>query len=333
MNAELIPAPVTDPVTVPLHRTFRSMATDVTLCVVEPAAGADIALDRVEGIFRDVETSCTRFDPHSPLMRANAEPRRWHTVPPTLFAALEEAHAAHLETSGAFDPRVLRRLQEWGYDHTLPFKSGDVSVPGAQEASRDGDHRRPRRGWKPRFDPMPGAVKLGPDPVDLGGIGKGLAVRWAAEALSGSGSAFLVEAGGDLYAAGAGLEGDGWRVGVEDPRGNRDPVAVLRLQDLGCATSSIRVRHWKVGGREVHHIIDPRTGEPANLGLLSVTVVGPDPARAEVWSKALFLAGRGRVRQLADELDIAALLVDQDGVVGVSRAMRHHLVWQADRGF
>jgi thiamine biosynthesis lipoprotein len=122
-------------------------------------------------------------------------------------------------------------------------------------------------------------------------------------------------------------------VGIEDPRNGADPVAVLRLANLGCATSSIRVRHWRVGDREVHHIIDPRTGEPADSGLLSVTVVGPDTARAEVWSKALFLAGRGRVRQLANELDIAALLVDDDGVVGVSRAMRAHLIWQADRGF
>jgi FAD:protein FMN transferase len=264
-------------------------------------------------------------------MRANAAPRRWHTVPPELLAALEEAYEAHVTTGGAFDPRVLRRLQEWDYDRTLPFQSGDVSV--ADSAQSGAGRRPPRRSWKPRFDCTAGAVRIGRDPVDLGGVGKGLAVRWAAEALAGSGAAYLVEAGGDLFAAGAGPEGEGWRVGIEDPRNGPDPVAVLRLEDLGCATSSIRVRHWRVGGREVHHIIDPRTGEPADSGLLSVTVVGPDTARAEVWSKALFLAGRGRVRQLADELDIAALLVDDDGVVGVSRAMRHHLVWQADHGF
>jgi thiamine biosynthesis lipoprotein len=316
-----------------LRRTFRSMATDVTLCVVAPTPDADVALDRAEDVFTDVAASCTRFDPQSPLMRANAQPRAWHAVPPRLFAALEEAHAAHLETDGAFDPRVLRRLQEWGYDRTLPFQAGDVSIPDAAPAGSGARHRPARHAWKPRFDRKAGAVRLGKEPVDLGGIGKGLAVRWAADTLAGSGRAFLVEAGGDLYAAGAGPEGEGWRVGVEDPRNGHDPVAVLTLQDLGCATSSIRVRHWRVSGREVHHIIDPRTLEPADSGLLSVTVVGPDTARAEVWSKALFLAGRGRVRQLADELGIAALLVDDDGVVGVSRAMRHHLVWQADRGF
>jgi thiamine biosynthesis lipoprotein len=309
------------------------MATEVTICVVAPAAGAAIAVDRAEGIFSDVASSCTRFDPLSPLMRANAQPRRWHVVPPRLFAALREAHEAHLETAGAFDPRVLRLLQEWGYDRTLPFRSGDVSVVPGPAASQKAGRRPGRRSWKPRFDPDAGAVRLGPDPVDLGGIGKGLAVRWAAEVLASAGPAFLVEAGGDLYAAGAGPEGVGWRVGIEDPRDGPDPVAVLRLEDLGCATSSIRVRHWRVGDREVHHIIDPRTREPADSGLLSVTVVGPDTARAEVWSKALFLTGRGRVRQLADEQGIAALLVDNDGVIGVSRAMRTHLIWQADRGF
>jgi thiamine biosynthesis lipoprotein len=167
--------------------------------------------------------------------------------------------------------------------------------------------------------------------VDLGGIGKGVAVRWASWALAGAGSATLVEAGGDLQAGGPGPDGDGWLVGVEDPRGGAGPVAVLRLADQGCATSSVRLRSWSVDGRPVHHLVDPRTGEPADGGLLSVTVVGDDVARAEVWSKALFLAGRGQVRRLADARGIAALLVDTDGVVGLSRAMRPLVTWQGAR--
>lgn len=313
-----------------LRRAFRSMATDVTMQVVDPSSGAGAALTAAEQVFTDVAASCTRFDPRSPLMRANAASRQWHCVPAELYAALEEAHSAHVVTDGAFDPRVLRRLEEWGYDRTLPFRAGDVSVgrvPGS------GASRPPRRPWRPRFDRARGAVRIGREPVDLGGIGKGLAVRWASQALAGAGRAVLVEAGGDLFAAGPGPDGTGWQVGVENPQGGPDPVAVLGLEDLGCATSSVRVRHWRVNGRAVHHIVDPRTGEPADSGLLSVTVVGPDPALAEIWSKALFLAGRGRVRRLADERGIAALLVDTDGVVGVSRAMRQHLVWQAPRGF
>jgi thiamine biosynthesis lipoprotein len=185
----------------------------------------------------------------------------------------------------------------------------------------------------PRFDEASNAVRLGAAPVDLGGIGKGLAMRWAAGELAGAGTSVLVEAGGDLQAAGDGPDGTGWRISVEDPRGGAEPVAVLTIADLGCATSSVRLRSWTVDGRPVHHLVDPRTGRPADSGLLSVTVLGPDVARAEVWSKALFVAGRGRVRQIADEHGLAALLVDSDGVVGVSRAMRPHVTWQADRGW
>jgi hypothetical protein len=165
-------ARVADGVQAELRRTFRSMATDVNLCVVALVTNATVALDSAEAIFTDVAASCTRFDLQSPLMRANAQPRRWNAVPPRLFAALEEAHEAHVATAGAFDPRVLRILQEWGYDRTLPFRSGDVSVAAGTPAGR----RPGRRAWKPHFDPAAGAVRLGPDPIDLGGIGKGLAV-------------------------------------------------------------------------------------------------------------------------------------------------------------
>lgn len=316
-----------------LTRTFRSMATDVTLRVVAPRPDAAAAMARAEQVVHRVAASCTRFDPASPLMRANAAPRRWHEVPVELFDALREAAKAYESTGGLFDPRVLETLQCWGYDRSLPFRSGDVALEtGGRDPARVPEAPGRRR-WRPRFDATRRAVRLGPVPVDLGGIGKGLAVRWAARELVGAGAAVLVEAGGDLNAAGPGPEGSGWLVAVEDPRGGRDPVAVLTLADLGCATSSVRLRRWTVDGREVNHLVDPRTGRPADGGLLSVTVVGPDPAQAEVWSKALFLAGRGRVRQIADEEGLAALLVDTDGVVGVSRQMRPYLTWQADRGW
>lgn len=324
-----------------LHRTVRAMATDVHVRVVRPAPAAAAAVDRAVEVFARVEAACTRFDPGSPLMRANARPRDWHEVPAELYAALAEAARAHQETGGLFDPRVLPVLRSYGYDRTLPFHDGPVELLGPPGPAT-GRHRQrppgeqpaqgnpvPGRPWRPGLDPERQAVRIGPVAVDLGGIGKGLAVRWAAERLTGVGSASLVEAGGDLFAAGPGPDGDGWRVAVEDPAGGAEPVAVLRLVDAACATSSIRIRKWTVGGRTVHHLIDPRTGEAGGGELLAVTVVGADPAWAEVWSKALFLTGRGGLRQLADERGLAALWVDGDGTVGTSRAAKPYLLWQA----
>ena len=225
-------------------------------------------------------------------------------------------------------------LVSWGYDRSLPFRSGAVAVsPGA--ASRPAPAVPGRRRWRPRFDPGRRAVRLGPVPVDLGGIGKGLAVRWAAQQLAGAGTATLVEAGGDLQVAGAGpgrrrLAGRPSRTPRRRRPGRRARAWWTRLRDvLGAAAA-----RWSRGRRPVHHLVDPRTGEPADSGLLSVTVVGPDVARAEVWSKALFLAGRGdgaAARRRARPRRAAGSTTD--GVVGVSRAMRPHLTWQADRGW
>jgi len=91
----------------------------------------------------------------------------------------------------------------------------------------------------------------------------------------------------------------------------------------------VRVRRWRAGGQEVHHLLDPRTGRPGGEGLLAVTVVDPDPAWAEVWSKSLFLAGPDGIRRCADEEGLAALWVDDLGALGTSTSMDPHLAWSA----
>ena len=318
---------------------LRAMATDVTLSVVAPAEIAAGPLERARNVFTRVEAACTRFDPASPLMRANASPSEWHVVPPECFAAIAEAARAHQETGGLFDPRVLESLLRLGYDRTLAFhRSVELATSAGRNGSTPAPGRTPVPGaqpWRPGMDPDTNAVRLGARPIDLGGIGKGLAVRWAAAELAGTGAPFLVEAGGDISVGGRGPDGEGWLVGVEDPapgQGRRPSlVAVLCLADAACATSSVRVRAWTVDGRPVHHVIDPRTGESSESGLRAVTVVGPDPAWAEVWSKTLLLVGSDGVADACRARCLPALWVDADGVVGLSDAMRAHVIWEDQR--
>jgi FAD:protein FMN transferase len=304
------------------------MACDITLRVVGSSSGAGSAMSEAQAVFHAVERACTRFNPASPLMLMNADPDAWHQVPTELYDALVEAFAAYRVTEGRFDPRVLRTLENLGYDRSLPFAAGDVVVDGHGPEAEPHGQRAP---WVPGFDDARQAIHLGPEPVDLGGIGKGLAVRWAAERLTGRVGAFLVEAGGDCYLGGSGPAGTGWRIGVEDPVDGIETLAVLQLSDLACATSSIRLRRWRAGERRVHHLIDPRTGQPGGAGLLAVTVVGPDPAVSEIWSKALFLCGADGVAEQADERGLAALWVDDDGRIDASSAMDEHVIWRVDR--
>jgi thiamine biosynthesis lipoprotein len=316
---------VTTHVTPELTVVFTAMASQVTLRVIGAGPEASQALVAARGAFERVEAACTRFDPGSALMRANADGEAWHQVPEECYLAVAGAARAHLETDGLFDPRVLDTLVALGYDRTLPFRSGLVRV------TRTGSPARTVRDpWLPGLDPRTRSVQLGADRIDLGGIGKGLAVLLAARALAGAGRGHLIEAGGDCHVRGDGPDGDGWWIGVEDPSGGPEPVAVLRVLDGGCATSSLRIRSWHVNGRLVHHLIDPRTGDSAEGGLRSVTVLDDDPVRAEVWSKALLIAGRSRIAPLATDRGLAALWVDDDGRIDKSAEMAPSGAWEAN---
>lgn len=306
--------------------TVRAMACDITVQVPEATApsGADATVNDALRVFRSVHGSCTRFDADSPLMRANARPDRWHQVPTVLFDAVREAHRAYVQTRGRFDPRVLDDLVRLGYDRSLAFAEGPVTTMGGVGS------RRSLGRWRPRFR---GGVRpelhLGGAPVDLGGIGKGLALRWARDKLIGTVDTFLLDAGGDCVCHGSGFEAGGWRVGIEHPLGGADPAAVLALRDSAVATSSIRLRRWTAGDVGAHHLIDPRSGRPGGAGLAAVTVVADDPARAEVLTKSLFLSGADRIAAEADRRAVAALWVGIEGTVTTSPRMDTHVIWRA----
>ena len=309
-----------------LRTAFTSMASQVRFWVHGPNERAADLASQAQGIFESVAQSCTRFDPASSLMQANSAGKQWASVSRECFDALAAAYEAHQITSGLFDPRTLETLTSLGYGSTLAFEGQSIALESSSIATLA--KVKPVRMWKPKFDRARVAVRVGDEPIDLGGIGKGLAVRWCSQVLAGAGDSVLVEAGGDVMALGGGPNGDGWMISVESPLGGADPVAVLRLTDRAVATSSTRIRSWQLDGEHVHHIIDPRTRRPAQSFLRAVTVVHEDAAYAEVWSKSLFIAGRSEIRKMSDDKGLAALWVDVDGRVTTSQAMRPFVAWQ-----
>ncbi len=320
----------------------RAMATGISVRAHGASTAALLAaMGAALEVFHEVERECTRFDPESPLMRANAAGDRWAVVPKRCFAAIRAAAEAYHRTGGRFDPRVLGDLVQLGYAGTRAFDSPtEVPAPfpaGGTPAALD-PGRDPLPAWNPQFRHDVRAVRIGPHPIDLGGIGKGLAATWAADVLADQlavhsfGGGYLVEAGGDCYAAGCAADGGPWRVGVEDPfYAAAQPLAVLEVRDRAVATSSIRLRRWRAGERQVHHLIDPRTGLPGGEGLVAVTVVGADGddvAGAEVDAKTLFLAGAKRIAAGADRAGIAACWVGEDATLTTSAAFESYIAWR-----
>jgi len=231
-----------------------------------------------------------------------------------LARAAYAADRAHRVTGGRFDPRVLELLDGWGYAGASLGAVATTTVGAPERIVERLDRQR---------------IRL-PHPIDLGGIGKGLAVRWASDRVQRAGVArFLLDAGGDLVAHGPGPDGTPWLIGIEDPAGGADLRAVVGLVDGAMATSSIRRLQWVADGRSRHHLVDPATGEPADGGLVAVTVAAADPAWAEVWSKTLFIAGRAGIAAEARARGLAAWWIAVDGSLEMTPAARARTVWVA----
>ena len=154
--------------------------------------------------------------------------------------------------------------------------------------------------------------------LDLGAVAKGALADDMAALLRERGvTSFLLNLGGCLYLSG-GKDGEPFRVGVEDPRQSGSMLGVLYLTEGAVSTSSGAQRGFTLDGVRYHHILDPKTGYPADAGLLSVTVVCPSGLLADALSTACFVLGEeGAAALLAQFPQASALLLLEDGSLRV----------------
>ncbi len=267
------------------RRTFKAMGTDVELLVLGGPARNELAAAEAE--FHRLERLLTRFDPASELSRLNEKGS--FEAGPDLLEVVRLALAGRSQTEGRFDPTVHDAVVEAGYDRTFAELPDDGPAPA-------------------NGTPCGGAVRIDGNLIelddgvrlDLGGIGKGYAAEKAATILAAAGPC-LVNAGGDIA-----LRGAPWTIAVQ-------PQLTLELEGGGLATSGRDRRAWRRGDKELHHLIDPVTGEPAACDLLRATVVAPDAIQAEIWAKALFLAGSHAAVAEADAQRLPCVLVTRSG--------------------
>jgi thiamine biosynthesis lipoprotein len=299
------------------------MGSPLRLTLGGPPRLAESAWAAVLDEFAAVDAAMSKFAAMSELTQLNrsAGSGRAIAVGRRLERALAAADRARRVTDGRFDPRVLgdlARIGELAADPDMGLDGPDAGDPG-------------RRWEDDRIFGRcaPGSVAID-RAIDLGGIGKGLALRWAADRVDAIGCAdYLLDAGGDLVVRGGSSDGAAWQIGIEDPSGGADPLAVIRPPSGAVVTSSVRKRSWSVDGRAVHHLIDPATGQPAAADLRAVTVAWPDPAWAEVWSKALFVGGRAGIASETRRRGMAAWWVTSNGMLEMTPAARAMTIWVA----
>lgn len=242
------------------------------------------------------------------------------------------------ETDGLFDDTIYPVMKLWG------FPTGNYHVPTAAEVqkklalvdgnkveiqTRDSDEKGRDSKEKTKF------VTLGADQqIDFGGIAKGYTGQKLAELFQEYGvSSALVSLGGNIQAIGTKPDGSSWKVGIRDPKGGQqDYIGVLFVENQAVVTSGGYERYFEEDGKTYIHIINPRTGYPADGDLLSVTIVSRDGTLADGMSTALYIMGYEKAcqfwRQHREEFNV--ILVTDDGKIHISENLKENFQTECD---
>jgi thiamine biosynthesis lipoprotein len=276
--------------------------------VVDRAEAIDSARALLREMLDAVEMACSRFRPNSEIALLNADAGRRVVVSPLLAEAIGAALTAAAQTGGAVDPTVAPALVSLGYDRDF----ADVAFEGGAVAGV------PAVGWRTvAWDPrLRSVIVPRGGALDLGATAKGWAADRAAAAIHRTtGAGTLVSLGGDIAIAGP-PPPDGWPVHVtDDHRRFVDPDGqTIAVYAGGLATSSTGVRRWRRGGRTIHHIVDPSTGEPVDPVWRTVSVVAASALDANTASTAAIVKGESAPEWL-ERRGLSARLVRPDGDV------------------
>ncbi|MGO8955847.1 MAG: FAD:protein FMN transferase [Streptosporangiaceae bacterium] len=283
--------------------------------VAWPSPALRPVIGAVDRELERLDLAASRFRPDSELSRIHQRDVGPVRISAGLAEAVRVALAAAQWTDGLVDPTVGGALIRLGYDRDFAevgtgqgagLDIEPAGVPGWQRVSLSGTLLH-----------VPPGVRL-----DLGATAKGLGADWAAAAANDLGEAggVLVSLGGDMAAAGESPV-DGWPVLVADDHRQTDrssspssPTQLVRLAGGGLATSSILCRQWMRSGHVVHHIIDPRSGLPADGPWRTASVAAATCAIANAASTAAIISGLAAPGWLAAN-GLAARLVAHDGSV------------------
>lgn len=307
--------------------TFHAMGTTVVALV--PESALPVALRLIRDLFEEWERTLSRFRPQSELSRLNAAAGLRVAVSPLLLSVLGVALDAARATRGVFDPTILLRMIEIGYDRS--FETLAPRLPSARLAqpARTGGWREIEVDAAQRMVRLPAGVGL-----DFGGVAKGMAVDAALALLDEQGIwPAMLNAGGDLAVRGTPPDAPHWPLAIP----GKTERWVIGLERGAVATSGVGHRHWMQGETPRHHLIDPRTGEPAASALWSVTCVAGACAQAEVAAKTALILGQPAGERFIAEARLGALLVAETGAwsavgawpaAGMRRLERNDPAWQ-----
>lgn len=303
-----------------VKRAQMHMGTLATLTAVAPTdAQAQEAVSEGFKEIRRLERLWSTWIPESELSRINAAAGRDRVVvsPETMVLLHRSVDAARM-TQGAFNIAMGPAVEAWNI-------SKDPRIPNPQDLER----------LRPLLDLS--AMQLNePDQtvylvkpgmrIDVGGIGKGYAADLVAEVMRRHGATGgVVALSGDIKAFGDLPGGAGFPIGIQHPRKSGTVLARVVLRDEAISTAGDYERYFERDGVIYHHILDPRTLQPARL-CQSVTIIAKEGVWADGLDTGVFVLGPERGMALIEALpDVEGVIVDADGTVLISSGLQGRL--------
>ena len=304
-----------------VHRetTNKTMGTDYIVKIAQYPENAD--WQKMETAIKDrldtLDQMMSTYRQDSEVCRFNAftSTEEWFPVSQETAQVVEVSLEISRLTEGAFDITVFPLVQLWGFGANKSLRQGK-SYEELKTASLLLKEQIGYEKLSVRQDP-PALKKSIPElAIDLSAIAKGFAVDSIAELLDQQKvSDYLIEIGGEVRSKGKKSKDKNWIVGIEKPTaehtGNQQR---FELKNQCLATSGSYLQIFQVGGHRVSHFIDPRSSMPVAIGddlneLVSVAVMDTNCARADAWATAMFVLGKQKGLELANQRGMAVLFL------------------------
>ena len=278
---------------------------------------AEKAMDRLAQALRTQESELSLYESGSDIARLNAAAGSGEPVAVSAetYALLLRAKELQKLSDGAFELTIAPLALAWGVTSDAPRVLTQSEIDALLPLV--GDEGIVLEGAAARLSKKGQAI-------DLGGIAKGTACDKAKETYDKDGiSCALVTMGGSsIYARGRKPGGEKWRIGFRDPKnGESASLASFELEDAFFCTSGGYERYFERDGVRYHHILDPKTGRPAQSDIVSVGVLCENGTDADFWSTTLFIWGKEKTLRYFKEGG-EGLLLDEENNLYVSKALQ-----------
>ena len=269
----------------PAQVQFFSMDTVMSIRVYDGGGEDAIQAARQEVERLDKLLSRTTTDSEISALNSHAGDGTLVSMEPEVIQLLAFAQSISQLLPGDFDITIAPVMDAWGFTTEEQHVPSDAALSAAMALVDSSLLTVDEEASAARLE------RAGME-VDLGAVAKGFAASRAEAVLREYDvTSALVDLGGNITAIGGKLDGSPWQVAVKDPQNTSEALCVLSLSDQTASTSGGYERYFEQNGVIYHHIIDPKTGYPAQSGLLSVTVVSSNQLLADALSTALFVAG------------------------------------------